>query len=394
MITHGTVRVTTMISDSRSAQSFSGSSTDQFDDEDDNYEEAHHGSHCSDYHDEFTSEFSPPVTIDSKEGRGTEEISLSNAAGSNKGGGRDALVDSLGMVFLPLAGALAQEQETADDIPLKGDNHPPGVRVVDPDAGKRPPPSAAEELLRGKAEPRDAGEVVGIDTDTAGWAGKGDSNAVLSGCSSHPDMLEPNDHPDIPEPNDRERIWSGVDTPPTERVLTRLYEGHCFGEMALIYDEPRNATVQATTYTTCVYLHKDAFRKYLCDKTFNKLIEQAALKNAYFREQREMSLEHPSEETPVASATSGIGSWKCFASARALATVRGCARSSFRCTEQLKFAGSANGETNGRLVNDYRVCEKLGEGSFGAVYKVVHIHSGEVNAMKVCIRSPRHICCH
>lgn len=32
-----------------------------------------------------------------------------------------------------------------------------------------------------------------------------------------------------------------------ERFLTRLYEGNFFGEMALIYDEPRNASVRATT---------------------------------------------------------------------------------------------------------------------------------------------------
>ncbi|CAM9744856.1 unnamed protein product, partial [Discosporangium mesarthrocarpum] len=35
--------------------------------------------------------------------------------------------------------------------------------------------------------------------------------------------------------------------PAGERFLTNLYEGHFFGEMALIYDEPRNASVRATT---------------------------------------------------------------------------------------------------------------------------------------------------
>lgn len=43
--------------------------------------------------------------------------------------------------------------------------------------------------------------------------------------------------------NDRSRKWTGS----REKVLTRLYEGNSFGEMALIYDEPRNATVRATT---------------------------------------------------------------------------------------------------------------------------------------------------
>lgn len=384
MITHGTVRVTTVISDLLSAQSSSGSSTDEFDDDNDNYAENDHEAHGDDYDDRFTGGFSPPTTIEGEGGRRITETRLSGAVHGNRCGGEDALVGHLGMVFLPLAGATAKEEEKADGVPPTGDDHPQGVLVVNPEAGKQTLPSAAEELPQGNSETREVREVAGIDMDTA-WTGKADTDAVLSGFLSHTGCSEP---------NDRERTWSGVDTPPTERVLTRLYEGHCFGEMALIYDEPRNATVQATTYTTCVYLHKDAFRKHLCDKTFNKLIEQAALKNAYFREQREMVVEHPSEETPVeASAVKGVGSWSCFANARALATVRGGARSSFRCTEQLKFAGT-NGETNGRLVNDYRVCEKVGEGSFGAVYKVVHVHSGEVNAMKVCIRSPRHISRH
>ncbi|CAM9759238.1 unnamed protein product, partial [Scytosiphon promiscuus] len=40
------------------------------------------------------------------------------------------------------------------------------------------------------------------------------------------------------------------------------------------------------------------------------------------------------------------------------------------------------------VINDYRVHEKVGEGSFGAVFKVVHVHSGKVSAMKV-ITKPR-----
>lgn len=32
-----------------------------------------------------------------------------------------------------------------------------------------------------------------------------------------------------------------------EKILTRLYEGNSFGEIALIYDEPRNASVRAVT---------------------------------------------------------------------------------------------------------------------------------------------------
>lgn len=365
MITHGTVRVTTMMNDSPSAYEFSELSSNEIDDDDDNYEENDHKSQGDDSDDELVGVFSPPATIDG-------EGKPSDGDCGSKDQKTGAFVDSIGMVFLPLDDAPAQKHEKAGDIAPEKDQHPPEILL-------------AEHLRRGNENPHDVGEDVQIDVDTAWRTAREDSGAVLSGASSQPEF---------PGPNDRRRRWSGVDTPPTERVLTRLYEGHCFGEMALIYDEPRNASVQATTYTTCVYLHKDAFRKHLCDNAFNKLIEETVLKTAYLREQREIVSENQNKEPPLVSVAQGVQPWKTFASARALATVRGGERSSFRCTAQLKFAGNTGGETNGRLVNDYRVCEKVGEGSFGAVYKVVHVHSGEVNAMKVRIQSPRRICCH
>lgn len=385
MITHGAVSVTTRISDSWSASSISESSSDdEINDDDDSHEWNGHEAHGNDYDDKFVGAFSAPATIDGERGSSSEEGRLRGGAGSNRDRDRDASIDSLDKVFLPVDGALAHEQEENGDIPPKKDNHPLGVLLADPSAGKRSLSSEADELRRGNEEPPHVGDNADIDRDTARGTVGVDIDAILSDCSSQPEF---------PDPHDREGRRSGLDIPPTEKILTRLYEGHCFGEMALIYDEPRNASVRATTYTTCVYLHKDAFRKHLGDKTFNKLIEQAALKTAFFREQREMVTEHHNKDSLLATAAKDE-SWKCFTSARALATVQGSARSSFRCTEQLKFAGDTKGETHGRLVNDYRVCEKVGEGSFGAVYKVVHVHSGEINAMKVCIQSPRHIYCH
>lgn len=52
----------------------------------------------------------------------------------------------------------------------------------------------------------------------------------------------------------------------TRRTLTRLYEGHFFGELALIYDEPRVASVIAVGYTSCLYITKEEFRNALTGK--------------------------------------------------------------------------------------------------------------------------------
>ena len=55
-------------------------------------------------------------------------------------------------------------------------------------------------------------------------------------------------------------------------TLVTLYEGHSIGEMALINDKPRNASVMALTkVVTCMALTKDAFKE--CCSTnvdFNK----------------------------------------------------------------------------------------------------------------------------
>jgi CRP-like cAMP-binding protein len=78
-------------------------------------------------------------------------------------------------------------------------------------------------------------------------------------------------------------------------VLTRLYEGHFFGEMAIIYDEPRCvvpatsplclhhilsdflscrvASVVAVGRTSCLYLSKAAFREALSTQQFHMMMQ-------------------------------------------------------------------------------------------------------------------------
>lgn len=58
-------------------------------------------------------------------------------------------------------------------------------------------------------------------------------------------------------------------------------------------------------------------------------------------------------------------------------------RSSFRFTN--KLVGDPKVDTKGRVINNYRVDKKIGGGSFGVVYKVEHVPTGDVYAMKVSI---------
>lgn len=335
MITRGTVTVTVMAADSQGSVYSSSASSSAVDDDDDN-----NSSRLSDENN-FMAAFSSPAAIAGDEDR------LSGSGGDSRDERR--YTDAFEAMFLPRTGTAAQQQRTSVEKASAG--------ATDPAGG---------EPQREEVKPPKIGNVV---KDTNMHAKDGEEEHVTQ-------------DPGFQEQGGRGR-WSGIDSLPTEKVLTRLYEGNCFGEMSLIYDEPRNASVRAMTEVTCVYLHKDDFRNCLSDKTFNSLMQQAALQTACFREQKSVISGHHHHQH---FARKGTESPTNFVAVRAAAAVRRGRRASFRATEQLKFAGDAKGETNERVINDYRVCEKVGEGSFGAVYRVVHTHSGEAYAMKVCAK--------
>lgn len=74
---------------------------------------------------------------------------------------------------------------------------------------------------------------------------------------------------------------------PVMRELTRLYEGHCFGETSLVFDEPRSANVQAVGAVNCFYLTKKDFQESIQNsESFNAFIQQAYIDKATTRAMR------------------------------------------------------------------------------------------------------------
>ncbi|CAM9851885.1 unnamed protein product, partial [Discosporangium mesarthrocarpum] len=71
-----------------------------------------------------------------------------------------------------------------------------------------------------------------------------------------------------------------------ERLLVQMFEGHYFGELALIYGEPRNASVRAKGEVHCMCLTKEAFRSCMNDEKFQQVLEQVAFQRADYRRQR------------------------------------------------------------------------------------------------------------
>ena len=55
----------------------------------------------------------------------------------------------------------------------------------------------------------------------------------------------------------------------------------------------------------------------------------------------------------------------------------------FHKPRQMTRGGGKTKESREKMVNKYRVCNKVGEGSFGEVFKVVHTETNTVYAMKV-----------
>jgi CRP-like cAMP-binding protein len=81
-----------------------------------------------------------------------------------------------------------------------------------------------------------------------------------------------------------------VDGTMEHNLLTRLYQGHVFGELSLIYDEPRVANVVSVGHTCCLCVTKDVFLAALSGKQFNEVMQQIAYKRAMTRENRNIRL--------------------------------------------------------------------------------------------------------
>jgi ATP-binding cassette subfamily B protein len=72
----------------------------------------------------------------------------------------------------------------------------------------------------------------------------------------------------------------------SKEVLARLSDGDYFGEMALLSDAPRNATVRAVGPCTCLTLLRDQFQQLMVrEPVLRERIEQVAAARTAAREQ-------------------------------------------------------------------------------------------------------------
>ncbi|EQC35853.1 CAMKK/CAMKK-META protein kinase [Saprolegnia diclina VS20] len=151
-----------------------------------------------------------------------------------------------------------------------------------------------------------------------------------------------------------------------ERELTRLYEGHVFGEMSLIYKEPRTASVVAIGPVKCLYLTKEDFDECLLSERFQKVIQRAYIEKATRRAMRNKNrlqeANKPSSATDMSQMT--------------LEGLNGVALETSKLTKHRL----ANGE---KVVNKYVIKGELGKGTFGTVKKCMNEEDGKLYAVKI-----------
>lgn len=165
--------------------------------------------------------------------------------------------------------------------------------------------------------------------------------------------------------------------PPQDHYLVTLREGHLFGEMSLVTDEPRVASVISIKTTICLCLTKQVFRGALSDKTFDAFMNEQLKKRKEIRDKREKDA---AEEPPPASPA--LGSTGRPAPSRRFSYRR---KSSISVTSEVKEVGTLNVrklESGTKIINKYIIDKVLGKGAFGEVFLCIDEETGNKYAMK------------
>ena len=139
--------------------------------------------------------------------------------------------------------------------------------------------------------------------------------------------------------------------------LTRLYDGHMFGEMSLVTEECRMATVVAVCAVKCLFLTKTDFElTMLSEKGFEKLVntDYMAKMNTRAVRQARLSMSSPSRHSPPAP----------------IAALE---------TRTLIKHRISSGE---KVLNKYIIKKELGRGVSGRVYLAQDVETGKLFAIK------------
>lgn len=171
-------------------------------------------------------------------------------------------------------------------------------------------------------------------------------------------------------------------------TLVTLREGHFFGEMSLVTDEPRVASVISIKTTICLALSKQVFRTALSDETFHEVLSEVLSKRQEIRKQREKEQEEMQMQLSDASTP---GKLQSFSSMRRSGFLKSRTSSmGFNSEVSVSTTLSVKKLESGfKLINKYIVERELGKGSFGEVYLCRDQETDSHYAMKMINRPPQ-----
>lgn len=156
-------------------------------------------------------------------------------------------------------------------------------------------------------------------------------------------------------------------------TLVTLREGHFFGEMSLILDEPRVASVVAAESVSCLCLSKTNFKSAFSDDAFSQLLNDVLEKRKRLRQDRELKIAATMSQKRSAEADPPSPK----------ITQQQNAPDEVTMTLRLTVRKLASGD---KLVNKYLIGRLLGSGSFGEVYLCKDETTDNLFAMKVLNR--------
>eukprot|EP01034_Spumella_vulgaris_P036339 gene36339-44829_t len=157
-----------------------------------------------------------------------------------------------------------------------------------------------------------------------------------------------------------------------DRFLVTLREGHLFGEMSLVADEPRVANVISIKTTICLCLTKQVFRGALSDKTFDAFMSEQMAKKQEIRRIRENSIVSSDAVSLKDNPLSPNGRPRALIS-------RG---NSMKEVNEVNTLSVKKHESGTKMINKYKIGRALGKGAFGEVYLCTDEETGLEYAMK------------
>jgi len=158
-------------------------------------------------------------------------------------------------------------------------------------------------------------------------------------------------------------------------TLVTLREGHFFGEMSLVTDEPRVASVISVKNTICLCLSKQVFRSALSDESFSDVLTDALAKRKEIRKQREEK-----EDSNIAMSPGHLNR---LASMRRNSMRSRTGSSSAQSEVSVSTTLSMSKMAGFKVINQYVVERELGKGAFGEVMLVRHQETDLLYAMKM-----------